>query len=215
MRSLGVLQKALALAISRGSPLIPSILPAQLRARGRARWPEPPPPRAGHPPAAVCPGTPVTAKQRQADSPGLVSAPRTGPRDPERATDTEGEPRSQRTLRPGSASRWHSPGSERPPAPGAPPIRLCPRAAARRYLLAVAALGFDLPLQPFRPLLRIVRLLLQHLDLALHRLDSGGPGHARSLRSSPATPRHRDRARNGLSEMTSLPPRPAGALPGR
>lgn len=41
MRSLGALQRAPALATSRESPLIPSILPAQLRARGRTRWPGP------------------------------------------------------------------------------------------------------------------------------------------------------------------------------
>lgn len=55
--------------------------------------------------------------------------------------------------------------------------RAAPRASPGPYLLAGPPFPLHLPLEALGPLLRVVRLLLQDLDLALHRLDGGDPGH--------------------------------------
>lgn len=54
---------------------------------------------------------------------------------------------------------------------------LCCAPALRAYLLPGPPLSLHFPLEALGPLLRIISLLLQNLDLALYRLDGGVPGH--------------------------------------
>lgn len=53
----------------------------------------------------------------------------------------------------------------------------CCASALRAYLLPGPPFSLHFPLEALGPFLRIISLLLQNLDLALYRLDGGGPGH--------------------------------------
>lgn len=207
MRSSGALQKSSCAAHIPREPLVPSILPAQLRARGCTRWPGPPPPPGPVPPCR-CPSRDTgNSETTTGDPPPLrprcLPSTTSGSRGP---TGTEREPRSERTPQPGPASRRHCRASERPPAPGAAAPAVPARGCGARPPPPAAAAP---PAPPHRP------------------PAAAAPGSCASLPRSwwprpcsvpPLQPRHPQTPgpRPGRplgSDVTSGPPR--GALPGR
>lgn len=78
---------------------------------------------------------------------------------------------------------------DRPTTPTDRTPKTRPRGAeGRGYLFPGPPFSLHFPLQALGPLLRVVGLLLQHLDLALHRLDRRDPGHGCFL-AAPDRPR--------------------------
>lgn len=82
------------------------------------------------------------------------------------------------------------------------------RGAARgsSHFLAPLALAVQLPLQALRAVLRLVRLLLQRLDLAFHRLQGVEAGHGKEARGR--TQRALHLARIGSGEAAAAAPQP-------
>lgn len=80
------------------------------------------------------------------------------------------------------------------------------RAGGSSHFLAPLALAVQLPLQALRAVLRLVRLLLQRLDLAFHRLQGVEAGHGKEARGR--TQRALDLARIGFGEAAAAAPQP-------